>query len=166
VSSYADQQGVWIAYDYDGPPHVLAVYSDPVTAARECAKQGWGNVGFMPFGWSLQAAINWWTSTEPDLAKIAEQYKPHQTPSPAEWILLVEIIKEGLDSAPKRKRPSQDMAELLADKISIEFLQNRRLESREIARRYQALNDSRRGLGPRYDTPQGRPTRLNPEDDG
>ena len=69
MSSYKNQQGVWMIYGEDNHgPHVIHIFADVVLAAREQARQGMGKVGFWPFCMTLDAAIKQWESRDPELA--------------------------------------------------------------------------------------------------
>lgn len=65
MSSYKNQQGVWMIYGEDNHgPHVIHIFADVVPAAREQARQGRGKVGFWPFCMTLDAAIKQWEAPE------------------------------------------------------------------------------------------------------
>lgn len=61
-------EGVWCTYDYDSGPYLIAVFKDVVPAARSCAQNGYGKVGFLRFDMDFTDSITWWVRRrdEPD----------------------------------------------------------------------------------------------------
>lgn len=55
-----DHTGDWVVYDYDNGPYAMALYTNAEAAARHAARQGYGRVGFWPFGTELRDAIATW----------------------------------------------------------------------------------------------------------
>lgn len=62
VAHYQGRFGAWLIYDYDHGPYAIALHSSAESAAREAARQGYGKVGFWPFGAELGDAVKAWES--------------------------------------------------------------------------------------------------------
>lgn len=57
--------GAWLVYDYDHGPYAISLHDSAEGAARKAARQGYGRVGFWPFGLELREAVDQWESHEP-----------------------------------------------------------------------------------------------------
>lgn len=60
TAEIGDHAGDWVVYDYDNGPYAIALYANAEGAARHAARQGYGRVGFWPFGTELREAIATW----------------------------------------------------------------------------------------------------------
>ena len=56
----ADWVGGWLVYDYDHGPYAISLHGNAELAARKAARQGYGKVGFWPFGMELRDAVDLW----------------------------------------------------------------------------------------------------------
>jgi hypothetical protein len=52
--------GAWLVYDYDHGPYAISLHVSAEEAARSAARQGYGKVGFWPFGADMADAVKAW----------------------------------------------------------------------------------------------------------
>lgn len=52
--------GAWLIYDWDHGPYAISLHGTSEDAARDAARQGYGKVGWWPFGSDLRDAIKAW----------------------------------------------------------------------------------------------------------
>ena len=52
--------GVWLIYEYDHGPYAVSIHPSAEEAARRAAQNGYGKVGFWPFGTEFAEAVNKW----------------------------------------------------------------------------------------------------------
>lgn len=96
MPSFEDRAGIWMIYDYDATAYALAVYNDPVSAARAASQLGYGHVGFWPFGVPLLEAIAWWKEEKPK-SEDAGLVGPDLTEDrPPNWLRLQRVIQGAL----------------------------------------------------------------------
>lgn len=57
-------KGVWVLYHHDYGPVADVVFESLEDAVRTQARQGYGVVGFWPFGTSLADAVKAWESND------------------------------------------------------------------------------------------------------
>lgn len=55
-----DAPGAWLVYDHDMGPYAISLHDSAPSAARDAARQGYGRVGFWPFGMELREAVDLW----------------------------------------------------------------------------------------------------------
>lgn len=53
-------KGAWLVYDYDYGPFAIALFESAEAAAKAAASQGYGRVGFWPYGLELAEAVKTW----------------------------------------------------------------------------------------------------------
>lgn len=59
-SAENDAPGSWLVYDYDYGPYAISLHESAEIAARGAARQGYGRVGFWPYGMELREAVDLW----------------------------------------------------------------------------------------------------------
>lgn len=64
-----DHTGDWVVYDYDNGPYAMALYTNAGAAAQHAAQQGYGRVGFWPYGTEFRDAISRWEGRSDELAE-------------------------------------------------------------------------------------------------
>lgn len=52
--------GLWVVYDHDRGPFLMSTHRTAPEAAKKAAVQGYGKVGFVPFGADFAEAIKEW----------------------------------------------------------------------------------------------------------
>lgn len=63
VDGTAALEGAWLIYSWDHGPYAIALHASAEEAAREAARQGYGSVGFWPFGMELADAVKAWEAS-------------------------------------------------------------------------------------------------------
>ena len=64
MPSYENREGVWMLYDYDGRPYIMHIAIDVVPLTRRAAQDGFGKVGFWPYGMEFHDAVKWWEARD------------------------------------------------------------------------------------------------------
>jgi hypothetical protein len=64
MPSYENREGVWMLYDYDGRPYIMQIAIDVVPLTRRAAQDGFGKVGFWPYGMEFHDAVKWWEARD------------------------------------------------------------------------------------------------------
>lgn len=62
------QMGGWVVYDYDNGPYAISLHVSAEDASKSAARQGYGKVGWWPFGEGFRDAIKEWESPIRDAA--------------------------------------------------------------------------------------------------
>ncbi len=61
--SAEDVPGAWLVYCYDDGPYAISLHATAEEASRAAARQGYGTVGWWPFGTEMATAVKDWEAS-------------------------------------------------------------------------------------------------------